>query len=267
MNNTAFPGYPAHKILFVSVLFSVAFHLALFALIPRIPSVSKVKTTTPKKLHVRLAFQTPRIKAIPEVGNARPSVYCPPVPPKERLNTKEHRKPKPKFVKKAAKPHHKKRVKPTPVKTQKPLAKPKPEPASSSAESAITRHETKPATSTGQHLTSTTATSFRASHAVAPSLATLAPKREVAYPDYGKSPALTYPPLARERGIEGKVVLKVLVSKDGRPLKVTLEKSSGHTILDKAAIRAVKTWVFTPGKVNGKPANMRVKVPVVYELK
>ena len=89
----------------------------------------------------------------------------------------------------------------------------------------------------------------------------------MAYPDYGKNPRLSYPPIALRRGFEGRVVLKVLVSKDGRAIKVTLGKSSGHAILDRAAIKAVRKWVFKPGKLNGVPIDMWVKVPVVYELK
>ena len=92
-------------------------------------------------------------------------------------------------------------------------------------------------------------------------------KRELAYPDYGRNPALTYPPLAQRRGFEGRVVLRVLVSKEGRALKVSLAKSSGHAILDRAAIKAVKEWAFKPGKLNGAPVDMWVKVPVVYERK
>ena len=78
---------------------------------------------------------------------------------------------------------------------------------------------------------------------------------------------LTYPFLARRRGLKGEVILKVLVSKTGKALRVTLEKSSSFSILDKAALRAVREWIFNPGKVNGTPVDMWVRVPVVYRLK
>jgi len=63
------------------------------------------------------------------------------------------------------------------------------------------------------------------------------------------------------------VVLKVLVSKTGHPLKVVLERSSGSSILDKSAMKAVRNWVFKPGKLNGAAIDMWVRVPVVYALK
>jgi periplasmic protein TonB len=49
-----------------------------------------------------------------------------------------------------------------------------------------------------------------------------------------------YPSSARLNGQEGKVVLKAIIRSDGHLIEVTVQKSSGHQILDAAAIEAVK---------------------------
>lgn len=51
---------------------------------------------------------------------------------------------------------------------------------------------------------------------------------------YNKPPA--YPRQARRKGWEGRVVLDVLVSKDGAVLSIDILESSGHGILDREAV-------------------------------
>ncbi len=75
-----------------------------------------------------------------------------------------------------------------------------------------------------------------------------------------------YPLLARRRGYQGTVVLKVLVTREGKVSKLEVEKSSGYKILDKAAMRAVKSWLFDPGLRNGKRVEMWVRVPICFRL-
>lgn len=75
-----------------------------------------------------------------------------------------------------------------------------------------------------------------------------------------------YPPLAKRRGMEGKVMLKVLIGLDGRPVDIKIHKSSRHKILDKAAIAAVKKWKFKPAKKNGKAVQDWVLVPINFSL-
>jgi protein TonB len=48
--------------------------------------------------------------------------------------------------------------------------------------------------------------------------------------------------------------------------QVRLHKSSGHALLDKSALKTVKSWRFTPGTKNGRPATMEVVVPVRFRL-
>ena len=75
-----------------------------------------------------------------------------------------------------------------------------------------------------------------------------------------------YPYLARRRGQEGRVVLLVQVSAAGDALAVRLRDSSGHRLLDQAALEAVKAWRFIPASRLGRPVAGSVAVPVSFKL-
>ena len=87
-----------------------------------------------------------------------------------------------------------------------------------------------------------------------------------AVPLYQVNPPPKYPRIARRRGIEGVVLLNVQVTVFGRVEDLILAQSSDSSILDKAAIKAVRNWRFDPGSVGGKPTVMWVKVPVRFQL-
>lgn len=75
-----------------------------------------------------------------------------------------------------------------------------------------------------------------------------------------------YPWLSRQKGEQGRVVLRVAVDETGRVNKVTVARSSGFPRLDRAAMRAVKTWRFTPARQAGRDVAGTVKVPVRFRL-
>ena len=60
------------------------------------------------------------------------------------------------------------------------------------------------------------------------------------------NPKPPYPPLARQRGQEGVVLLKINVRPDGSPAGVTVERSSGFPLLDQSALATVRKWRFAP---------------------
>jgi len=76
-----------------------------------------------------------------------------------------------------------------------------------------------------------------------------------------------YPYLARRRGQEGRVVLRVQVTADGEAAAVQLRQSSGYRLLDKAAVEAVKTWRFVPARRGGLAVAGSVEVPVSFKLR
>ncbi|MEJ2025084.1 MAG: energy transducer TonB, partial [Deltaproteobacteria bacterium] len=89
---------------------------------------------------------------------------------------------------------------------------------------------------------------------------------EEAKPDYQQNPVPEYPSRARRRGHEGTVTLKVLVDRNGGVAELEIYESSGYRILDRAALNAVKTWRFIPGRKGNEPIDMWVVVPVRFEL-
>jgi len=89
------------------------------------------------------------------------------------------------------------------------------------------------------------------------------PSSPVAYAGNPKPP---YPVLARERGLEGRVVLRVEVAADGVSGTIAVAQSSGHAMLDRAAQTAVARWRFAPATVDGQKVAGAIDVPVVFRL-
>ncbi len=75
-----------------------------------------------------------------------------------------------------------------------------------------------------------------------------------------------YPELARRRGEQGRVLLRVSVGADGTPLAVGIGQSSGHTSLDNAALLAVRQWRFMPAMRGGRPVSASAEVPIQFQL-
>jgi len=62
------------------------------------------------------------------------------------------------------------------------------------------------------------------------------------------------------------VTLRVLVTREGAPARVTVEQTSGSRHLDTAALEAVKTWRFVPARQGTEPVDAWVLVPIVFRL-
>ena len=93
------------------------------------------------------------------------------------------------------------------------------------------------------------------------------PPVTLALPDYRKNRPPAYPLRARRRGYQGMVLLEVLVARDGTVASVRLVRSSGAEILDTAAEKGVKKWLFHPGKKGDEAVEMWVRVPIRFQLK
>jgi len=87
-----------------------------------------------------------------------------------------------------------------------------------------------------------------------------------ARPRYRSNPEPIYPASARLRRQEGLVLLRVDVAADGRASGVALEKSSGVSALDEAALEAVRGWEFEPARVGARAVASRIEVPVRFKL-
>ena len=97
----------------------------------------------------------------------------------------------------------------------------------------------------------------------------LSPDVPVTYamPVYRRNISPEYPLLAKKRGYQGRVLLEVLVKKDGKAGSIRLGKSSGYEILDRAAIKGVKNWIFHPAKRGDELVEMWVEIPIRFQLK
>lgn len=87
-----------------------------------------------------------------------------------------------------------------------------------------------------------------------------------AKPNYLRNPAPRYPQLAKQRGWEGVVILKVLVEKDGSVGEISVERSSGYDVLDGSALRTVRTWRFSPARMGRLALSSWVRIPVRFRL-
>lgn len=92
------------------------------------------------------------------------------------------------------------------------------------------------------------------------------PAPQLAHPLYLENQPPGYPPLARKQRYQGTTELAVLVTKDGTADDLRLQNSSGHPVLDQAAMAAVRHWKFAPGRQGTDPIAMWVTVPVRFEL-
>jgi protein TonB len=79
--------------------------------------------------------------------------------------------------------------------------------------------------------------------------------------------APVYPALARERGLEGRVVVRLLIGVDGAPAEIRIAQSSGFESLDAAAIEAVRQWRFEPARRAGISVAEERLAPVVFRLR
>jgi len=84
---------------------------------------------------------------------------------------------------------------------------------------------------------------------------------------YDMAPAPSYPRDALREGVQGTVLLQVLVDVDGRPLRVDVQHSSGDRRLDVAARRQVLDhWRFRPAMRDGHAVQAIGLVPVEFKL-
>lgn len=85
-------------------------------------------------------------------------------------------------------------------------------------------------------------------------------------PAFRKQSQPVYPSLARRRGKEGVVVLKLSISETGHLTHVELLEDPGHGFAE-AAIEAVRSSSFSPAHYNGKPVAIQATLPIRFTLR
>ena len=76
-----------------------------------------------------------------------------------------------------------------------------------------------------------------------------------------------YPQIARQRGVEGRVLLLVIIDASGK-VEDHVEVMDSIPMLDQAAIDAVHQWSFSPARdADGIPIRVQMTVPVRFTLR
>lgn len=78
---------------------------------------------------------------------------------------------------------------------------------------------------------------------------------------------LHYPEIARRAGVEGTVIIQVLIDTKGNVIKTKIAKSLGNNGCDEAAIVAIKRTKWKPALQRDKPVKVWVSIPVIFKLK
>jgi TonB family protein len=73
-----------------------------------------------------------------------------------------------------------------------------------------------------------------------------------------------YPPLARQAGIQGNVLLHAIIDKDGHVGE--LQVISGHPLLIQSALDAVGKWRYVPFQLSGEPVEIDTTITVPFVL-
>jgi len=76
-----------------------------------------------------------------------------------------------------------------------------------------------------------------------------------------------YPPEAKAKGIEGKVVVRYGVSVDGRVIRARVDSAEPKGVFEEAALAAVRSWRYNPAVKAGRPVAVdNVVSTVVFQL-
>lgn len=72
--------------------------------------------------------------------------------------------------------------------------------------------------------------------------------------------------MSRRLGEQGTVVVKVMITTEGRAEKAEIRTSSGYRRLDETALETVLRWRYVPGTRNGVAEAMWFNVPIRFVL-
>lgn len=75
-----------------------------------------------------------------------------------------------------------------------------------------------------------------------------------------------YPTEARRKEINGRVILRFVVDREGNVKQVKVVRAQPEGIFEENAMEAVRKWRFKPGYFSGEPVNTRVTVPIKFEM-
>ena len=83
-------------------------------------------------------------------------------------------------------------------------------------------------------------------------------------PDFSGNRPATFPLTALQRGLTGTVRIRIHVAVDGRVTIDDIIESSGHAVLDAAAVSALRSWRATPARRDGVAIESSWILPFVF---
>ena len=91
--------------------------------------------------------------------------------------------------------------------------------------------------------------------------------RHISAADYlGRRPNPAYPRQSQRRREQGRVVIRVLISEQGKVVQASVQQSSGHGRLDDSALKAAHQAQFRPYTENGVPRQAFADIPFDFVL-
>lgn len=249
--------------LITGLLIATGCHLLLFVV-----PVYHQPEETPQLLQTNAI--TVRFNPLKPVPTQKEAQVIPPpetiTPSEKRVEKPQPLKPQPAIPKPKPKPRKVKKKTITAVKPLKPTPPPEPKVLQEETVDALKPKLSEDITTETQSLKDDLPSTTPKTVSRTPVVNKAPPILRKAYPKNEGNPPPNYPTLARRRGWEGTVQLSVLVLENGRVGNISVAKSSGHPILDEAALKAVARYQFVPGLQGNKTVSMRVQVPVHFRL-
>ncbi|PNI02036.1 energy transducer TonB [Vibrio diazotrophicus] len=147
---------------------------------------------------------------------------------------------------------------PTPIVEQKPLSKPEKSVSKAEEHVSVQPSKEEPETTQAEKRQHTPPAKVNAQDSK-PML--------VKKPRFNAKPTpVTYPRIARKKGLEGKVLIEVWLDEQGNQIKQLLLESSGHRVLDERALSTIKEWRFSNQLEQGQAIAHRVQIPINFQL-
>ncbi len=75
-----------------------------------------------------------------------------------------------------------------------------------------------------------------------------------------------YPAEAMSARVEGSTLLRATVNDEGHVIQIEVNRSSGSSVLDQAAMSAVAMWRFDPQRSTFRGGSQTVLVPIEFKL-
>jgi len=86
-------------------------------------------------------------------------------------------------------------------------------------------------------------------------------------PERISSPPARYPDILRQAGIEGRVLVEVVIDTSGHAERGSLRiLSSTHQLFEGPAREVVQNSLYSPGRIQGRPVRVRVQVPINFSI-